>query len=277
MELEIEKSVEDFAIRAQSLTVTDQQSLILANDIGLAGKRLIEKIKTYWKPFKDDVKAALDRLKEEEARWLLRVEPIVEHVGAEAARYLAEEKRKRLEAEAAARRAEEERKRLEEEVIRKALEQEAIARQEQEAAERIARKAEARAAAEQNATARKKAEEEAARIRRDAELLKRESEQKAKEETDRIITEAAAQEKTFESVIAPPEKIKLQGQTHRDNWSAKVFDLAAFMAGVQAGLVPIDAIEPRMPWLNEQARKHHDKLSFPGVRAVNNPTMMRTK
>jgi phage-related minor tail protein len=276
MELGIEKAVTDFATQAQALRVVDQKSLILASDIGLAGKRLIMRIKDYFKPLKEKAKASLDEARALEQKELQKVEPIVKHVDDEAAHYLAEEKRKRLEAEAAARRAEEDRKKLEEETLRLAQEKEDTARREQEEAERKAKEAEALAAAEHDETKRKKAEEEATKIRRDMELQKRESERRAREETDRIFAEAAIQEKKLD--LGPiPEKIILQGQTQRDNWSADVFDLPVFLAGVMAGTVPHAAIEPKMTWLNEQARNLHENFKLPGVRAVNNPSMMRTR
>ena len=276
MELGIEKAVTDFATQAQALKVVDQKSLILASDIGLAGKRLIMRIREYFRPLKEKAKASLDEIRGLEISELLKVEPIVRHVDDEAVRYLAEEKRKRLEALDAAIQAERERKSLEEKTILKALEKEEDARREQEEAERKAMEAEVKAASERDEVKRKKAEEEAAKIRRDVELQKRESERKAREEIDRILAEAATQEKKLDPGLVP-EKIILQGQTQRENWSAEIYDLPAFFGGVIFGLIPIDAIEPKMTWLNERARNLHDNFSLPGVRAVNNPSMMRTK
>ena len=54
----------------------------------------------------------------------------------------------------------------------------------------------------------------------------------------------------------------------RTTWSAEVTDLAALVAAIAAGTVPLECVEPCMPILNAHARAWKDKLAFPGVRAV---------
>ena len=45
-------------------------------------------------------------------------------------------------------------------------------------------------------------------------------------------------------------------------------DLAALVAAVAAGEVPLAALEPHLPFLNQQARALKDELRYPGVQVV---------
>jgi len=70
--------------------------------------------------------------------------------------------------------------------------------------------------------------------------------------------------------IAP--KVKLEGVRVRTTWSANIIDKPALIKAVAAGDIPMEALDPNMPYLNEIARKKEDKMSVPGVEAVSNIT-----
>lgn len=119
----------------------------------------------------------------------------------------------------------------------------AVKRREQEEADRQAQEAEA---------SRKALEAEAQR------LLKRGEIEKAQQ-----VMEVAE--------MPPPEiptaDLALEGTTVREPWKARVTDLKALAAAVGAGLVPLQAIEANLSFLNTQAKSFAKELNYPGVEA----------
>ena len=238
MTTDIEKLTTDIAVRAQGLVVADTESFNRANEIVVAGKLLIITIKEYFKDVIAAAKASYEKNKSLQQVELDKVEPIVKRLGDEGAAYLYQEREKRRKAEAEAARVEAERKRNEEEALARA------------------REAEMRALNAKTAGDRKKAEAEA----------------------DAIMAKAAAQE---EKIVAAapivPEKIRVQDQTLRDNWSAVVDNFQGLILAVVEGQISPEALLPNEPWLNKQARDKKKGLDIPGVlRAVNKPSMVRT-
>lgn len=70
-----------------------------------------------------------------------------------------------------------------------------------------------------------------------------------------------------------PTQTKVAGISMRDVWGAEVTDLKALVQAVAAGTVPLEAIAADIKFLGNQARALKGNLNYPGVRAVNTPTM----
>lgn len=87
------------------------------------------------------------------------------------------------------------------------------------------------------------------------------------EEAQRVIDEPQHQI----AIVLPPPVPRVEGISHRDNWSAEVTDVMALIKAVAAGEAPILAITPNMKFLNEQARSYKNLLKIPGVKAVSTP------
>jgi len=228
MTTDIEKLTTDIAVRAQGLVVADTESFNRANEIVVAGKLLIITIKEYFKDVIAAAKASYEKNKSLQQVELDKVEPIVKRLGDEGAAYLYQEREKRRKAEAEAARVEAERKRNEEEALARA------------------REAEMRALNAKTAGDRKKAEAEA----------------------DAIMAKAAAQE---EKIVAAapivPEKIRVQDQTLRDNWTFDVIDEA---------LIPREYLVPDFVKIGKVVRVMKAMTVIPGIRPYNKPSMMRT-
>lgn len=57
---------------------------------------------------------------------------------------------------------------------------------------------------------------------------------------------------------------------NRETWSGEVTDLMALVKAVAAGTVPLDAIVPNYPRINQAARDQHEALNWPGVEVRKN-------
>lgn len=81
-----------------------------------------------------------------------------------------------------------------------------------------------------------------------------------------------------EPVYVPPpilEKTqpKVAGLGIRTTWEAIVIDKLALIKAVAAGQAPLEAVEPNMTFLNNQARALKGSLKYPGVAARENKSM----
>jgi len=121
---------------------------------------------------------------------------------------------------------------------------------------------------------RKKAEEEAAK--RAAEL----EASGAKEEARAIIQEAIEEnEAPFQPYIPPPEtpKTEISGGNFRVTWSAKVVNLKALCLAIGTGKASVNLVEPNIPALNKMAIALHENLNIPGVEAVKETGMAKSR
>lgn len=101
----------------------------------------------------------------------------------------------------------------------------------------------------------------------------------AKEEAEALIQETVEEnEKPVEVYIPPPEtpKVKLEGATVKEYWSAQVTDLKALCRAVAEGKCPVSYIEPNMTVLNGQARALKKEMSIPGVKPVSTSSVAAT-
>jgi hypothetical protein len=117
--------------------------------------------------------------------------------------------------------------------------------------ERIRREAEARA------------QEEARKERERLEAQSRKLEAKGKAE------QAAAKQAAADAVIAPtiaPSVPKVAGLSTRVTFKAVVLDKLELVKAVAAGIVPLNALDANMPFLNNQARAMRQTMAYPGVR-----------
>lgn len=133
------------------------------------------------------------------------------------------------------------------------------ARKEREKAE-----AEARAAAKR-ADDQRRAEEEARRAGNEAEARRLAALATANEAK---VEEKTAVAQTVVPAIAVVEPTKVSGIAMRETWSALVLDPNALVKAIAAGTVPMQAFEPNMKFLNNQAKALKKDLAYPGVRAV---------
>jgi hypothetical protein len=84
---------------------------------------------------------------------------------------------------------------------------------------------------------------------------------------------ATSLEQAAAMVVAPivqlgPDKSE-QHTSKVVTWSAEVADLMKLAGCVAAGIVPVDAILPNLPFLNKRAQEHKQATEFyPGVKAV---------
>lgn len=70
-------------------------------------------------------------------------------------------------------------------------------------------------------------------------------------------------------VVAPaielPKTTAVKGISYRDIYSAVVTDMPAFIKAIHEGKIPMDAVSPNGPFLNNQAKAFKGALSYPGV------------
>lgn len=70
---------------------------------------------------------------------------------------------------------------------------------------------------------------------------------------------------TVAPAIELPKTTAVKGVSYRDLYSAVVIDMKAFVEAVAAGKIPLEAISPNGPFLNNQAKAFKGALSYPGV------------
>ena len=68
--------------------------------------------------------------------------------------------------------------------------------------------------------------------------------------------------------IIAPTTPKIAGLSTRITYRAELTDKLALVKAVVAGLVPLNAVDPNMTFLNNQARVLKEDLIYPGVRVV---------
>jgi hypothetical protein len=157
---------------------------------------------------------------------------------------------------------------------------------------------------EQREIARQKAEEErkvaeaAAEVdrQRRTEELRLQMAQEAQERGDTAAAEASLFD---EAIVAPPmpvyaprvevETPKVEGQSFRDNWSARLVDFDLLVLDVAAGIecfkksgnlqghAPTAVLTVSQPQLNQLAKASKSMMSIPGVQAENNRVMTQRK
>ena len=71
------------------------------------------------------------------------------------------------------------------------------------------------------------------------------------------------------SIAAP----KVAGVSFKTTWAAEVTDFMALVRAVAVGQAPEECLQANQVYLNEQARKEHEKLAIDGVKAVPTKTM----
>ena len=75
-----------------------------------------------------------------------------------------------------------------------------------------------------------------------------------------------------------PKPTSAVGVSHRENWSAEVFDLPALIRFVSTTPSMLGALKANDVFLNNMARAQKQAMVIPGVRAVNRPVVsMRAK
>ena len=67
--------------------------------------------------------------------------------------------------------------------------------------------------------------------------------------------------------VAPaPVQAAPVGISYRENWKVDPhIDLSALVAAIVKGTVPVDAVMPNMPFLNQMARAMKGRMEYPGV------------
>ena len=110
---------------------------------------------------------------------------------------------------------------------------------------------------------------------RDAEVLIRDAlaayaaKQKAKQ--DALIEKAldSGKDEKAAALAAKPFVPEVSGLSFAEHWHAEVTNKAQLVDAVARGLVPLDALEVNMPWLNAKARDMKaEDLGIPGVKGV---------
>lgn len=264
MAIEITKLTADLATRAAGLEVRDQASADSATELMLVGKDVIKKIKAFFGPLKEKIKAAHQELVDDEKAELAKVEPVVCRLNELIVGWRRAEERKREEALEASRRAEEVHRRLEEEALRKVKAAEDAAelerlRLEHEAAELQKKEIKARAAGDTATLA--KVEEKRAEIHEEARAILASVERA----TDAAIDEAAKTEVTLTPAPAVPEAPRSAGAAVRDNWEFEVVDPSA----VPRTYLTVDEVK-----IGKVVRALKGQIEIPGVRIFNRPVMV---
>ncbi len=155
---------------------------------------------------------------------------------------------------------------------------------------------------------RRLAQVEAERLRKEAEAAaaidqQRRTEelrlQMAQEKQEQGDTEGATASLFDETIVAPPmpvfaprvevETPKVEGQSYRDNWSARVVDFDLLVLDVTAGIecykktgnlqghAPTAVLTVSQAQLNQLAKASKSMMSIPGVQAENNRVMIQKR
>lgn len=88
----------------------------------------------------------------------------------------------------------------------------------------------------------------------------------AKGKTEAAEAKAAQAQSVITPIIAPMVQ-KLPGISTRVTYRAVVLDKLELVKAVAAGIVPINALDVNMAFLNNQARAMKETLAYPGVKA----------
>ncbi len=117
----------------------------------------------------------------------------------------------------------------------------------------------------------RKVKEEEERLQLQAE---KEAEERRLEEAGQLIEEGREEEaqtlleqpvEVNTSFLPASKPASVEGISMRPIYSAHVFDLRALLQGVLDNKVSIQAVEPNMVFLNQQARSLKEVLNYPGV------------
>ncbi len=112
--------------------------------------------------------------------------------------------------------------------------------------------------------------EEARRLEEEKKRLEgEEAARRAREELEnRALEEAAAKEAQIISPPPVPEKPKTDGLTLRENWTFEIID---------ESLIPREYLVPDLVRIRKVVQTLKDKTNIPGVRAYNNPIVVKTR
>lgn len=77
--------------------------------------------------------------------------------------------------------------------------------------------------------------------------------------------EAIIETPTLAPAVELPKTTNVKGMSYRDQYSAVVIDMRAFVEAIAAGKIPLEAVSPNGPFLNGQARAFKGALNYPGV------------
>lgn len=102
----------------------------------------------------------------------------------------------------------------------------------------------------------------------------------AKEEAQAVMEEAIAEaEEPIQVYVPPPPtpKTEINGGSFRVTWSAKVVNLKALCLAIGTGKAAINLVEPNIPALNKMAIALHENMIIPGVEAVKETGMAKSR
>jgi hypothetical protein len=214
--------------RANEIRIVDQLSLDWANDIVVLCKSMIDKVNAEYKPEEDRIKRETVELRSRKAADTAIPEQVKKYLDPKVARYLYDERQKKLKAEAEAKAQADAKKKLADDL-------------------RLAEEAE------------KSGHAQAA---------------------DAIIEKAAVEEKAIPAApVYVPPAVKAKDQNFRDNWKARVIDQGGFFEAVRAGRLPMNAILPNLPVLNELSKKEGVEGKHPelGLEYYNEPYTVKSR
>jgi hypothetical protein len=86
----------------------------------------------------------------------------------------------------------------------------------------------------------------------------------AKQEDIRRAQEVEMKNQTGFDIVLPTVT-KKEGISYRTTWSAEVVDMKLFVDAIVCGRIPIEAVIPNMPMLNNMAKTFKTGLGWPGV------------
>lgn len=105
----------------------------------------------------------------------------------------------------------------------------------------------------------------AAQIKRQEEEAKLAVAVELEEGGNKAAAEAVLDQPVVMPAVELPKTTAVKGISYRDQYSAVVIDMKAFVAAVAAGTIPMEAITPNGPFLNNQAKAFKGALNYPGV------------
>ena len=118
--------------------------------------------------------------------------------------------------------------------------------------------------------------------RREEERIRKEKEDARLAEAERL--DAAGKGEKADALLSKQVRVtaaetaglaapKVAGVSFRETWSAEVTDFLALVRAVAVGQAPVDALQANMVYLNDQARKLHERMTIDGVKAVATKSM----
>jgi hypothetical protein len=102
----------------------------------------------------------------------------------------------------------------------------------------------------------------------------------AKDEAEQVMAEAEAVSQEPVHVFVPPPptaKVQVNGGSFRVTWSARVVNLKALCLAIGTGKASINLVEPNLPALNKLAIALNENMNIPGVEAVKETGMAKSR